>query len=380
MGDIALCHPSNETLPTNVTSPEIVFLEATRFWIQRVLTPIIVFIGIIGNLVTIAVLTQRRMKSSTNTYLTALAVTDLLYLICFFLLSLQHYSGSDDSKYQFYWRILPFIFWYIDASSGTSTWLTVSFTLERYIAVCQPLRGRVLCTESRARKVITCVTIFNLLATITTPFEWKVCHKSEKKLTLDTTEFGNNNTYKVIYYWLTAFIFVYIPLVLLCVLNTLLVEAVRNSRKQQNSLTQMKSGISSREKQENKITMALVAVVLLFIICQIPTTIMLLVSIFYSPPEKSAGYYYKRGLNNICNFLMCINTATNFLLYCAMSDKYRRTLIVTFLPCISRHHRAFTVSSLASYRSSMRGSVRQPRVSYIIPEKENTLRPPSVRY
>lgn len=93
------------------------FLEATRFWIQRVLTPIIVFIGIIGNLVTIAVLTQRRMKSSTNTYLTALAVTDLLYLICFFLLSLQHYSGIDDPKFFIYWKVLPFIFWYIDASS-----------------------------------------------------------------------------------------------------------------------------------------------------------------------------------------------------------------------------------------------------------------------
>lgn len=31
----------------------------------------------------------------------------------------------------------------------------MSFTLERYISVCHPLRGQVLCTESRAKKVIT---------------------------------------------------------------------------------------------------------------------------------------------------------------------------------------------------------------------------------
>lgn len=101
----------------NLTSPDVIFLNGTRFWTQRVLTPIVVFIGIIGNLITIAVLSQRRMKSSTNTYLTALAVSDLLYLICFFLLSLQHYSGIHDVKYYFYWKIAPFIFWYIDASS-----------------------------------------------------------------------------------------------------------------------------------------------------------------------------------------------------------------------------------------------------------------------
>ncbi len=126
--------------------------------------------------------------------------------------------------------------------------------------------------------------------------------------------------------------------------------------------------------------MALVAVVLLFIVCQIPTTISLIVSIFYSPPDKSPGDNYSRGLGNIFNFLMCVNAATNFILYCAMSDKYRRTLILTFMPCISKHHRTFTVSSMASFRSSTRGSVRQPASTYVLAEKENTLRPPSVRY
>lgn len=206
------------------------------------------------------------MKSSTNTYLTALAVSDSLYLICAFLLSLLHHSWINDVKYRLYWKLLPFVFWYIDASSmfsrpslhvaglsvrslltcichfpgGTSIWLTVSFALERYIAVCHPLRGRVLCTESRARKVIFGVVVFNVLTTLSTSFEWNVCLNSKNKLVLTETELSNNVVYKAIYYWFTAFVFVYIPLVSLCVLNYLLVVAVQNSQKQRSGLTQVR--------------------------------------------------------------------------------------------------------------------------------------------
>lgn len=44
---------------------------------------------------------------------------------------------------------------HFSSSVYTSIYLIVSFTLERYISVCHPLRGQVLCTESRAKKVIT---------------------------------------------------------------------------------------------------------------------------------------------------------------------------------------------------------------------------------
>lgn len=111
------CPPVNRTIVSNVTTPDEIFLKSTRFYIQEILTPIAVIIGVIGNLITIAVLTQRRMKSSTNTYLTALAVSDLIYLICSVLLSLQHYSGAHDVQYFYYWKYLRFVYWWTDASS-----------------------------------------------------------------------------------------------------------------------------------------------------------------------------------------------------------------------------------------------------------------------
>jgi hypothetical protein len=108
------------------------FRDQSRFWIQRVLVPIISLIGVIGNSMTIVIMTRRRMRSSTNSYLAALATYDMLYLIFTFVLSLSHYPNSNDIKFYYYWLLWPINVLIFDVSSNTSIWLTVTFTIERY--------------------------------------------------------------------------------------------------------------------------------------------------------------------------------------------------------------------------------------------------------
>ncbi|XP_063920468.1 FMRFamide receptor isoform X2 [Zophobas morio] len=152
--------------------PSVQFLESTRFWIQRVLVPLMVCIGVGGNAVTVIVLTRKRMRCSTNIYLTALAVADIVYLLFVFFLSFAVYKNIHDRKYELYWRFYGLTHWLCDSASSASVWLTVSFTLERYIAVCHPIKGKVLCTENRAKVIITGITIFCILTTLSTTFEY----------------------------------------------------------------------------------------------------------------------------------------------------------------------------------------------------------------
>lgn len=100
-------------------------------------------------------------------------------------------------------------------------------------------------------------------------------------------------------------------------------------------------------------TMTLIAVVIMFCVCQTPTAVMMLTASVYEPPEKTPAYYVNRGLHTIFNFLMVVNAASNFMLYCAMSRKYRRTLMVTFMPFLAaRHARNATLRSSVSYPRS----------------------------
>ncbi|MPC72952.1 Neuromedin-U receptor 1 [Portunus trituberculatus] len=93
------------------------FLALSRFVVQRVLVPLVLVVGVVGNSVTIIVLTRRQMRSSTNFYLTALAISDLLYLVFIFSLSIRHHPGMNQPHHWLYWHYFRYALWLTDASS-----------------------------------------------------------------------------------------------------------------------------------------------------------------------------------------------------------------------------------------------------------------------
>ncbi|XP_017469656.1 PREDICTED: uncharacterized protein LOC108361529 isoform X2 [Rhagoletis zephyria] len=147
---------------------------------------------------------------------------------------------------------------------------------------------------------------------------------------------GENALYTRLWYFFTLFIFVLIPLCLLATFNCFLIMLVRRSKNLRGEMTNAnsirRSRMSSSSKgprkahsssvsQENRITVTLIAVVLLFIVCQLPWAIYLIVS-----ENVDIDNNVQAIIGNIFNFLAAINAAANFFLYCVLSDKYRKTV------------------------------------------------------
>ncbi|KAH8388107.1 hypothetical protein KR093_011800 [Drosophila rubida] len=165
---------SASSMPVDAIAAAKTFSDAdvaeVRHVVQRILVPCVFVIGLLGNAVSICVLTRKRMRCTTNIYLTALAITDIAYLTFVLILSFQHY---DYFKYQceLYWKLYGLMMWLCDACAYISIYIAVCFTIERFIAIRYPLKRQTFCTESLAKKVIAAVALFCLLTTLLTAFE-----------------------------------------------------------------------------------------------------------------------------------------------------------------------------------------------------------------
>lgn len=77
-------------------------------------------------------------------------------------------------------RSPAYVYWYpngrvlTDMAANVSVLLTVIFTVERYIGVCHPMRGKVLCTPQRAKLVTGIVALVAISLTIPEFFEREV--------------------------------------------------------------------------------------------------------------------------------------------------------------------------------------------------------------
>ncbi|XP_042233162.1 thyrotropin-releasing hormone receptor-like isoform X1 [Homarus americanus] len=374
-GNFSYYYNSTDLEATEASEQEIVdisgyeaFLDISRYVVQRVLVPMVLVVGVVGNAVTIVVLTRRQMRSSTNNYLTALAISDLLYLVFIFSLSIRHHPGMSRPHHWFYWHYFRYALWLTDASSSTSIWLTVTFTIERYIAVCHPIKGKVFCTESRAKRVIVAVFILCFALTATTPHEWVINEVTDAtgqaRLVMNYSVLGSNATYKKVFYWFTAVIFILLPLVLLAVFNSFLIHVVKLSRAQRRTMTNHRVERDNHsQSQENKITIMLIAVVLLALVCQLPVAVLLLYTTVYVSEPHSNSQYVELSLGNIFNLLAAINAACNFVLYCAMSDKYRRTFLRTFCSRWYRQPSPLHSWMATAYSNVEDGSPRFSRMS-----------------
>jgi len=120
---------------------------------------LIVFLGMVGNMLNFLVFTQTHLRlRSSSYYLAALALADIGFLFTLLVVWLDH-VGIDLFNRQGFCQALVYG---SSVFSCLSVWLTVAFTFERLIAVQYPLKRAFVCTVRRAKIIIGVLTSLTL--------------------------------------------------------------------------------------------------------------------------------------------------------------------------------------------------------------------------
>lgn len=205
-------------------------LSCVRTIVKFYIWPLLVLFGLAGNCLSILVLTRRRLiRTSTNNYLTILAVFDSCYLL--FSLLLNFASHPKFSQYSFTSTVSYILRPLVDFSSNTATWLIVCFTLERTLAVAKPIYAKRTCSVQRSRHIICTLLVICFLITLPTFFEKRPVRENyDNDIHFNFTRSNNLTKQEEFllnlhrsYLVFICVVIIWIPLTLLCICNSILI-------------------------------------------------------------------------------------------------------------------------------------------------------------
>ncbi|XP_048753020.1 FMRFamide receptor-like [Ostrea edulis] len=300
-----------------------------QFYAWGVVGNIIAAYGIIGNILAILVLRHRLMRSSTSYYLISLAVYDTGVLLAMILLMALPTIYLEKKELMDYYYASQYMNAYLYpmalvAQTGT-VYTTVGFTIERYIAVCHPLKAANTCTRSRTKRIIILIFVCSVIYNVPRFFEYTVVEKWSPHLNRSvpevmTTTLGSNKDFRQVYFICLHLIVMFLaPFVLISILNIQLMRAVKNAKKTRNRM-------STNAAKEANLTIMLIAVIVVFLICQLPSIADNILWTIFDKDVLHCNLHYVR-LTSISNLMVNVNSAVNFILYCVFGKRFRRVFI-----------------------------------------------------
>ncbi|XP_061557166.1 probable G-protein coupled receptor 139 [Phycodurus eques] len=276
---------------------------------------VLLCLGLPANILTVVILSQlvlRRQKSSYN-YLLALAAADImvLLLIVFVDFILEDFilvtplPPSVNSAVQ----VLEF------CSIHTSIWITVPLTVDRYIAVCHPLRYHTVSYPARTRRVIFAVYVGCLLSAA--PYYWwpELWHSLPAVASRGGGggESNSRTAAQHVLVWAHCATIYLLPCAVFFTLNAVIVRKLRRRR----------SCFRMRGYSTGKTTAILLAITSVFAVLWAPRTLMILYHFYSSPPASPGAGRLLHMLTDLANMLALLNTGVNFFLYCFISKRFR---------------------------------------------------------
>ena len=298
------------------------FYDTAQFITGLIIYPVLCFPGIVGNILSLIVLFHRNMATSTNVYLAALAISDTLKLIndalYFVVILLKRTDEDPEGMVMAY--LYPYAHFVFNVAVCVTAWLTVSIAVERYISICHPTKAVSVCTIPRARYISITVFVIMIIITIPSWLRYQARHVVDTRLNIscyivEPTELGYSQAFMTPYTWIQNLFRSIVPLVVLIILNTKIINELRRERIKGKSL----SG-------RNRITLIMIIIIIVFLVCITPDAVM---SMFFGFGYAEEDDIVK-GIREITDSLLAANSAFNFVLYSTMSQQFRDTFCLIF--------------------------------------------------
>ena len=353
----------NDTQPNCFTFSEDWYQQQllVGFWIEGVAVSVVAILGILGNMLAMTVFTRKKMRNSFNLLLVALACFDAMYLFgaIFGAIfgAMGHFGLSTDTHTILY----PYFLYPLQSIVfSASIFMIVSIAIERYTVVCQPQKYAEAMLEKHAvakrlLKYVGAVTILALVLSVNKFFEVKLVMIEDIKF-IGITELRSHPTYSKVSQWTSVILTGVIPFVLLICLYTKIVLEVKN-RKMSHAeeigeseeggetvafqMTEMSTAeqlppctsriAKNHIKEEDKLAMIFLAIVIVFFICHLPRLILSIHETFMiddflecSKAGKTPFGMWRFMLVYISHLFIVISSAINFPIYTCLSPKFRQ--------------------------------------------------------
>ena len=296
--------------------------------------------GFIGNTLVIVVLQTDCLNMTVSFLLQALAVADNLYLVsCLFMQTLKTLCECTDwipNLKRVYPYMEPYVWPSASIAQTMTVWLVVLITVDRYCSIHKPFDKTWHFTKTTAKKATICIMVVAIVYNVPRFFEHvtlempNFCARAMQLIARHST-LRKNRLYFIIYKTILYFLFrVILPLGTLSILNTRLIITLRRARQKQAVLTKA-------SRKSDTVTVILVAMVTIFIICELPDFIIrTLVTVQAFTGVRMKVYYY----NTITNMLLTVNSSVNCLIYGLTGRRFRKILGRLFCrTCSSPRHR-----------------------------------------
>ena len=304
--------------------------DLNPFIIYTLILGVIIVVGIIGNILTVVVFWKGNFKSSTSFLFLSLSLIDSVFLIAVFpMYSVEAFVKYTGCWLQGLYSVKPFLTVYgsfiVTTTKTATVWVTVLVAMNRYIIVCRPLRASQWCTISKVKIQLAVVLLLAVVCNIPILFKCRVKYYSSNNGTSYAigVDWGVRHRWSLFYdvydQILRFVLWTGVPLCILTLLTIRLITAMKAHRRMQQEMN------SLHNQPDSNMTFALVMVVVVFIVCQVPNVV---VGILWTvvPIEMWYDIDVLFIVCDITNTLVILNSAVNFAIYILANKRFREVL------------------------------------------------------